>query len=52
MRQRYDEEWAFSFAQNEATPTMCYYIHCVQLPSKLLFGVDGGAQYVVEPARE
>lgn len=41
-------DWAFCFAQNEATPTMSYYIFCSQLPSKLLFGADGGAQYTIE----
>ena len=41
-------EWAFCFAQNEATPTMSYYISCSELPSKLLFGADGGVQHVVE----
>jgi len=41
-------DWAFCFAQNEATPTMSYYIFCSELPSKLLFGVDGGVQYLIE----
>lgn len=41
-------DWAFCVAQNEATPTMSYYIFCSELPSKLQFGTDGGVQYVVE----
>ena len=41
-------EWSFCFAQNEATPTMSYYLSCAQLPSKLRFGADGGPQYTVE----
>jgi len=41
-------DWYFHFAQNEATPTMSYYIFCAEDPSKLLFGADGGSQYVVE----
>lgn len=41
-------EWAFCFAQNEATPTMSYYVTCSELPSKVLFGVTGGVQYIVE----
>lgn len=43
-----NEEWAFCFAQNEATPTMSYYLSCANLPTKLLFGADGGVQYIVE----
>jgi hypothetical protein len=41
-------KWAFCFAQNEATPTMSYYLFCAQLPSKVCFGADGGPQYTVE----
>ncbi len=41
-------DWAFCFAQNEATPTMSYYIFCSEPPSKLLFGVEGGMQYLIE----
>jgi hypothetical protein len=41
-------DWAFCFANNEATPTMSYYVFCTELPSKLLFGVHGGVQYVLE----
>lgn len=41
-------DWAFCFAQNEATPTMSYYVFCSELPSKLLFGTDGGVQYTIE----
>lgn len=41
-------DWAFCYAQNEATPTMSYYVFCSELPSKLLFGVDEGVQYTVE----
>lgn len=43
-----NEEWAFCFAQNEATPTMSYFIYCKDLPSKIVFGVDGGIQYKLD----
>ena len=43
-----DGQWAFKFAQNEATPTMSYYIFCKRMPSRLLFGADSEPQYVVE----
>lgn len=43
-----DGQWAFVFAGNEATPTQSYYIYCDALPTKMLFGPDGGTQYVVE----
>ncbi len=40
--------WWVMFAQNEATPTQSYYIHCNELPSRLAFGVNGGQpQFVV-----
>lgn len=42
--------WAFCMAQNEATPTMSYYIFCASLPTKILFGVDAGTQFVVTMA--
>jgi hypothetical protein len=42
------DEWTFCSAQNEATPTMSYYLLCMERPSKLLFGVYEGTQYVVE----
>lgn len=36
-------------AGNQATPTESYYIWCKQLPTKLVFGVDGGQpQYGVQ----
>lgn len=41
-------EWAFCMAQNEATPTTSYYVFCATLPTKILFGVDGGTQFRVE----
>lgn len=48
-----DQNWWLMFAQNEATPTQSYFIHCKQLPSKLLFGVNGGQpQYVVPLNKE
>ncbi len=43
-----DGQWAFKFAQNEATPTMSYYIFCSKMPSKLRFGADRNPQYVVD----
>ncbi len=40
--------WWVMVAQNEATPTQSYYIHCNELPSRLAFGVNGGRpQFVV-----
>lgn len=41
--------WYGMAADNEATPTQSYYLHCSQLPSRLLFGVNGDAsrQYTV-----
>jgi hypothetical protein len=30
------------YASNEATPTQSYFIYCNELPSVLIFGVDGG----------
>ncbi|MDQ5986139.1 MAG: hypothetical protein CSYNP_01858 [Syntrophus sp. SKADARSKE-3] len=42
------DDWVYCFAQNEATPTMSYYIFCSEVPSKLRFGAEGGAQYIVE----
>jgi len=38
-----DKRWWLMRAQNEATPTQSYYVHCNALPSALLFGVDGGS---------
>lgn len=47
-----DGNWWLMFAGNEATPTQSYYIHCNQLPSKLLFGVNGSQpQYIVSLAK-
>jgi TIR domain-containing protein len=40
--------WWVMFAENEATPTQSYYIHCNELPSRLAFGVNGGQpQFIV-----
>ena len=41
--------WFGMAADNEATPTQSYYLHCNQLPSRVLFGVntDAKRQYVV-----
>ncbi len=40
--------WWVMFAENEATPTQSYYIHCSKLPSRLAFGVNGGQpQFVI-----
>jgi len=40
--------WWVMFAQNEATPTQSYYIHCDELPSRLAFGVNSGQpQFIV-----
>lgn len=43
-----EADWTFQRAQNEATPTMSYFLQCDRLPSKLLFGVAGGVQYTVD----
>ncbi len=43
-----DDGWWVMFAQNEATPTQSYYIHCHERPSRLAFGVNGRRpQFVV-----
>jgi hypothetical protein len=45
-----DKVWYLIGAKNEATPTQSYFVHCDQLPSKLMFGVDGGQpQFLVDP---
>lgn len=36
-----DGQWSYWQCQEEATPTVAYYIHCRQLPTELLFGVEG-----------
>ena len=42
------DAWWVMFAQNEATPTQSYYIHCNELPSRIAFGVKGGRpQFIV-----
>ena len=43
-----NDAWWVMFAQNEATPTQSYYIHCNDIPSRLAFGVNGGRpQFIV-----
>jgi hypothetical protein len=43
-----DDAWWVMFAQNEATPTQSYYIHCQERPSRLAFGVKGGRpQFII-----
>jgi TIR domain-containing protein len=37
-----NDAWWVMFAQNEATPTQSYYIHCKELPNRLAFGINGG----------
>lgn len=37
-----DGKWWIVTAGNEATPTQSYYIFCKELPSILMFGVNGG----------
>lgn len=37
-----DKKWWFMFAGNEATPTMSYFLLCDELPSQIVFGVNGG----------
>ncbi len=44
-----NDAWWVMFAQNEATPAQSYYISCIELPSRLAFGVNGGRpQFVVD----
>jgi len=38
-----DGKWWLLFAANEATPTQSYYVICKNLPSQLIFGVNGGS---------
>ncbi len=38
-----DGNWWLLSATNEATPTQSYYLLCKQLPSLLVFGVEGGS---------
>lgn len=44
-----DGKWEWVEADTVATPTMSYYLHCAELPSQVLFGVNGNArlQWVV-----
>jgi len=43
-----DGKWYHMNAGNEASPTQSYYMLCKELPSKIIFGVNGGApQYCV-----
>jgi len=43
-----NDAWWVMFAQNEATPTQSYYIHCNELPSRIAFGVNSGRpQFIV-----
>lgn len=45
-----DGLWWLMTAQDEATPTLSYYIYCNALPSKLLFGKEGSpTQYLIDP---
>jgi hypothetical protein len=46
-----DNNWWGFKADNEASPYKSYYIHCKNLPSILIFGVDSGEpQYQVKLA--
>ncbi len=46
-----DGTWWVMVAGNQASPTQSYYMWCKQVPSRLLFGINGRApQYVVSPA--
>jgi hypothetical protein len=43
-----DNAWWVMFAQNEATPTQSYFIHCNERPTRLAFGINGGRpQFIV-----
>lgn len=41
-------QWWVTGADNQASPTMSFYINCDRLPSKLVFGVYGGQQFIVQ----
>ncbi|HSH64733.1 MAG TPA: toll/interleukin-1 receptor domain-containing protein [Bacteroidia bacterium] len=43
-----DKSWWIIYADDEATPTVSYYLLCTELPTRICFGVaDGQPQYVV-----
>lgn len=42
-----DNEWTYQYANNEASPTISYFINCKSPPSKLLFGIQDGQCFVV-----
>lgn len=44
----HDGKFWLKFANNEATPTMSYYVHCKQLPSTLYVGVLDGTAYGIK----
>jgi hypothetical protein len=37
-----DKKWWFMFAGDEATPTISYFLFCDDLPTQIVFGVNGG----------
>lgn len=45
-----DGQWWCMSARDEATPTISYFLICDELPSRVLFGVIGGEQYIIEEA--
>jgi hypothetical protein len=42
-----DGRWLIIGAANEATPTLSYFLHCRNIPSRIAFGIRGGASYEV-----
>ena len=44
-----DGSWWLLSAQNEATPTQSYFVFCKQLPSILVFGIEGSPKYTLNP---
>jgi hypothetical protein len=47
-----DGRLAYVAAGMEATPTMSFYIYCAELPSHLIFGVEGRQpQFTIDPRK-
>jgi hypothetical protein len=43
-----DKKWWIMYSGNEATPTTSYYLFCKELPSQIVFGINGGKpQYLI-----
>jgi hypothetical protein len=43
-----DKKWWIMYSGNEATPTTSYFLFCKELPSQIVFGINGGKpQYLI-----